>query len=105
MTEGLSCPRGTNLYNPPASLRSAPSRIGLPQKDAVFLWDFHREGKGRERPSPVIPRNEMTRNPLAFCLLRGDPSHTSARAVWRAHLWFGMTRWRGMTGKKHIPKR
>ena len=29
-----------------SSLRSAPSRIGLPQKDAVFLWDFHREGKG-----------------------------------------------------------
>ena len=27
-------------------LRSAPSRIGLPQKDAIFLWDFHREGKG-----------------------------------------------------------
>ena len=24
-TEGLSCPRDTNLYNPPASLRSAPS--------------------------------------------------------------------------------
>ena len=28
------------------SLCSAPSRIGLPQKDAVFLWDFRREGEG-----------------------------------------------------------
>ncbi len=44
-TEGLLCPRGICLYNPPASLRSAPSRIGLPQKDAVLLWDNHREGK------------------------------------------------------------
>ena len=26
----------------------------------------------------------MTRNPLALYHLRGDPSHTSARAVWRA---------------------
>ena len=39
--------RMVDFDNPPASLRSAPSRIGLPQKDAVFLWDFHREGKIR----------------------------------------------------------
>ena len=42
-------------------------------------------GEAAEGVSPsVIPRNEMTRNPLALYHLRGDPSHTSARAVWRA---------------------
>ena len=36
------------------SLRSAPSRIGLPQKDAVFLWDIRKGARDGDCRTSVI---------------------------------------------------
>ena len=54
---GRRLPHGGRRYNPPAS-----PQIGLPQKDAVFLWDIRKGARdGEFRAALISP-------PFSFCL-------------------------------------